>query len=319
MPEGNAHLTYEQRCQIDVLWKRKNGKAEIARQIGVDRSTVSKEIQRNGFGGSYNCNTAHEKAVARRKASSATPRKMTGKVLWLIGYALEKWQWSPDQISGCLARTSVQISRETIYKYIWKDKKSGGTLWKNLRHRGKKYNRRGNKMAGRGLIPGRVDIEERPEIVETKSRIGDWEGDTIVGKDHRGAILSHVDRHSKYTKLNLLPDRTAKSVLKACNKVLCGLSGSFITITYDNGKEFSGHKKIAEILGCDVYFAKPYHSWQRGLNEHTNGLVRQYFPKGTDFTTLTHEQIQEVEDRLNHRPRKSLGYRTPYEVFMEAA
>ncbi len=319
MPNGHSHLTYQQRCQIDVLLQSKTGKAEIGRQLGVDRSTIAREVLRNGCNDDYDCNRAHERAVSRRKTSSATPRKMTEKLLWFIEHALEEWQWSPDQISGSLARSSVMVSHETIYRHIWADKKKGGTLWTNLRHRGKKYNRRGSKMAGRGLIPGRVDIEERPEIVETKSRTGDWEGDTIVGKDHKGAILSHVDRHSKYTKLNLLPDRTAKSVLKACKKVLCALSDKFRTITYDNGKEFSGHKKITEILGCDIYFAKPYHSWQRGLNEHTNGLVRQYFPKGTDFTILTHKQIQEVEDRLNHRPRKILGYRTPYEVFMEAA
>jgi len=315
MPNGHRHLTYQQRCQIDVLLQRKTSNADIGRQIGVDRSTITREIQRNSCTDFYDCNRAHEKAVLRRKASPATPRKMTGKLLWLIEYVLERWQWSPDQISGFLKRSGLKISHETIYQHIWFDKKKGGTLWKHLRHRGKKYNRRGSKMAGRGMIPGRVDITNRPEIVLAKSRIGDWEGDTIVGKNHKGAILSHVDRKSKYTKLVLMPDRTAKTVQKACKKVLGSLSNSFRTITYDNGKEFAGHQKIAADLGCDIYFAEPYKSWQRGLNEHTNGLVRQYFPKGTDFTTLTQNQVQETEDRLNARPRKILNYRTPHEVF----
>jgi IS30 family transposase len=318
MPKGHRHLTYEQRCQIDVLLQRKISRVEIGRQIGVHRSTITKEIQRNSLrGAEYECNKAHKKAIFKSKAATATPRKMTGKALWLIEDVLEKYQWSPDQISGWLARASIFISHETIYKHVWADKKNGGTLWKNLRHRGKKYNRRGQKLAGRGLIPGRVDIEERPQIVETKSRIGDWEGDTIVGKDHKGAILSHVDRHSKYTRLVLLPDGKAKSVNKACKDIMSGLAERIKTITYDNGKEFSGHKIIAKILDCAIYFAKPYHSWQRGLNEHTNGLVRQYFPKGTDFTKLAQDEIKRVEDLLNHRPRKCLSYKTPYEVFIK--
>ncbi len=141
----------------------------------------------------------------------------------------------------------------------------------------------------------------------------------LFGTPHqKGAILSHVDRKSKYTKLVLLPDRSANSVQKACALQLTKLNNFIKTITYDNGKEFSGHRKIAEILQCDIYFAKPYHSWQRGLHEHTNGLVRQYFPKGTDFTKLTQTQIQTIEDKLNQRPRKSLAYKTPYEVFSKA-
>ena len=315
MPKRHHHLTYDQRCRIGALLQRGDIQSQIARQIGVHRSTIRNELLRNGSFGGYDPVEAHKKAVCRRREASGQYKKMTGKLLWLIEYLLERWQWSPDQISGFLKNSGLKISHETIYKHIWADKKKGGALWKHLRHRGKKYNRRGSKMAGRGLIPRRVDIRQRPTIVERKSRIGDWEGDTIIGKNHRGAILSHVERKTKYTKLALMPDRMAKTVQKACNKVLAPLSNSFRTITYDNGKEFAGHQIIAENLGCDIYFAEPYKSWQRGLNEHTNGLVRQYFPKGTDFTKLTHKQVQEVEDKINHRPRKILNYKTPHEVF----
>jgi IS30 family transposase len=164
-----------------------------------------------------------------------------------------------------------------------------------------------------------VDIAERPAIVADKSRIGDWEGDAIIGRSLKGAILTHVDRTSKYTKLAILPDRSAASVQKACDASLLSIAHKIETITYDNGKEFAGHAQIAVKLAAQIYFAKPYHSWERGLNEHTNGLVRQYFPKGSDFSTLAPADVQRVEDKLNSRPRKVLGYKTPSEVFFAAA
>ncbi len=318
MPKRHCHLTYEQRCQIYTLLQTEPCRAQIARQIGVDRSTITRELQRNTGKCGYRFKQAHSKASDRRKKASSVPRKITPAHIQQIENLLTKQQWSPDQISGWLAHNKIFVSHEWIYRHIWADKKKGGNLWTHLRHRGKKYNRRGEKTAGRGLIPGRVDIEERPEIVETKSRIGDWEGDTIIGKNHKGAILSHVDRKSKYTKLVLLPDKSTISVQKACRRALVKLKAFIKTITYDNGKEFSGHEKIAKMLQCNIYFAKPYHSWQRGLNEHTNGLVRQYFPKGTDFTKLTQAQVQAIEDRLNQRPRKCLEYKTPYEIFSKA-
>ncbi len=315
MPKRHCHLTYEQRCQIYAFLQAGICRAQIARQLGVNRSTITREVQRNAGKCGYRFKQAHNKASERRKKASSVPRKITPAHVAQIENLLSERQWSPDQISGRLAHSEIFVSHEWIYRHIWANKKKGGKLWTHLRHRGKKYNRRGDKTNGRGLIPGRVDIEQHPEIVETKSRIGDWEGDTIIGKNHKGAILSHVDRKSKYTRLVLLPDRSANSVQKACALRLAKLKAFIKTITYDNGKEFAGHQKISKILQCDIYFAKPYHSWQRGLNEHTNGLVRQYFPKGTDFTKLTQTQIQTIEDKLNQRPRKSLAYKTPYEVF----
>jgi len=187
-----------------------------------------------------------------------------------------------------------------------------------LRHSGKKYNKRSSVAAGRGHIPNRVDIDERPKIVEQKTRIGDWEGDTIIGAKHQGAIVSLVDRCSKFTVLKKIDRKTAELVTKAAVEKLGGLSLLLlvITITLDNGKEFADHVTIADKLGAKVYFAKPYHAWERGLNEYTNGLIRQYLPKSTDFTQVSDEMVQEIEDKLNNRPRKILGYKTPMEVMM---
>ena len=183
---------------------------------------------------------------------------------------------------------------------------------------GKKYNKRTNKTAGRGLIPNRIGIEERPEVVDIKERIGDFEVDTIVGRRHRGAILSIVDRVTKLTFLVLLTRGTAENVRKAMVAALKPFINDVLTITSDNGKEFARHEDIAQELCADFFFARPYRSWERGLNENTNGLVRQYFPKKTDFNSITQSDVAMVQHRLNTRPRKTLGYKTPSEVFYNA-
>jgi len=311
MPKGYRHLTYDKRCQIYALLKSGWAKAEVARQIGVHRSTITKELKRNTGRKGYRYIQAQEKASARRVAASAAPRKMKPGLVREIEEKLTQEQWSPDQISGWL-RTQGQacVSRERIYRHIWKDKRNGGGLWRCLRHNGKKYNKRKGKNSGRGLIPGRVDIAERPAIAAEKCRIGDWEGDTIIGRSPK-AIMTHVDRKSKSTKLAILPDKSAASVQKASDASLLPIAHKIETITYDNGKEFAGHAQIAAKLGAHIYFAKPYHSWERGLNEHTNGLVRQYFPKGSDFSTLTPADVQRVEDKLNSRPRRHSATKHP--------
>jgi len=320
MPKGYRHLTYDKRCQIYALLKSGHAKTEIAELLGVHRSTITKELKRNTGGKGYRYLQAQEKASARRAAASGAPRKMKPGLVREIEEKLRQDQWSPEQISGWLKRQGrAFVSCERIYRHIWKDKSNGGDLWRHLRHSGKKYNRRKGKTSGRGLIPGRVDIAERPAIAAENRRIGDWEGDAIIGRSLKGAILTHVDRTSKYTKLAILPDRSAASVQKACDASLLPIAHKIETITYDNGKEFAGHAQIAARLGAQIYFAKPYHAWERGLNEHTNGLVRQYFPKGSDFSTLTPADVQRVEDKLNARPRKILGYKTPSEVFFAAA
>ena len=318
MPIGYNHLTYEQRCQIATL-KDRASHIEIAGIIKVDRSTVYREIARNRGPAGYFYKQAQELADAKRKLASSAPLKMTAANINLIENKLHE-KWSPEQISGYFKVNNIlHISPETIYQHVWTNKAVGGTLYRYLRHTGKKYNKRGAKTAGRGLIPNRTDIEDRPKIVETKSRIGDIEGDTIIGAKHKGAILSYVDRHSKYTKLALMPNKKSESVLIGTKQTLEQFKGRLHTITFDNGKEFAGHQDLSSLLTVSCFFAKPYHSWERGLNEHTNGLVRQYFPKSTPFDILTTAMVQDVEDALNFRPRKILGYKTPCEVFFSDA
>ena len=201
---------------------------------------------------------------------------------------------------------------------MWKDRANGGALHRHLRRRGKKANRRGRCGAGRGVIPGRVDIAERPAVVELKRRVGDWELDTIVGARHRGALVSVVDRCSKFAFLRRVPRKTSSAVGGAVLACLRPLSALAHTLTADNGKEFAGHRAVVEGLSAGFFFARPYHSWERGLNEHTNGLVRQYFPKAMEFTGLDDARVEWVQHLLNGRPRRVLGYRTPAEVFGEA-
>ena len=214
----------------------------------------------------------------------------------LVEEKLTQEQWSPDQISGWLMKNgAASISHERIYQHVWEDKKNGGTLYVQLRHRGKKYNKRKGKTSGRGLIPNRVDIDQRPAIVAEKSRIGDWEADTIIGAGHKGIIMSHVDRKSKYTKLAKLPDKSWTFCREGVRTHPFAARRSHRNDHLRQRKEFASHAEIVAALGAKSYFAKPYHSWERGLNEHTNGLVRQYFPKGTDFSTLSNADVQRVE------------------------
>jgi len=226
-------------------------------------------------------------------------------------------QLSPEQISGRLSlEYKISISHETIYKHIWNDKYNGGRLHKNLRRSGKKYNKRAGKLAGRGLIPNRVDIDRRPAVVNQKSRVGDFEGDSIIGANHQGSIVSLVERKTKVTLLRLLPSPKAHETARVIVEKLEPIKKIVKTITTDNGKEFAQHEFVAEKLNAKFFFAHPYHAWERGLNENTNGLVRQYFLKGCDFSKLTEQQVLDVEKKLNNRPRKTLGYRTPSEEFL---
>ena len=316
MPKGYHHLTYDQRCQIQTLKERGDSIDKIAKALKAHRSTVYREISRNSQDSNYEYRQANKKASDRRQAASSKKTKMKHDLIEIIEEKL-KLQWSPEQISGRLKRIygAKAVSHEEIYRYIWENKQRGGELYKNLRHNGKKYNKRGSKKAGRGFIPNRIDIDKRPSIVEEKIRIGDWEVDTIIGKNHKGAIVSMVDRHSKLTMLAKVARKTALDVEKALTLRLSQVQDYVHTITSDNGKEFANHTAISKVLKADFYFAHPYHSWERGLNEHTNGLVRQYIPKSAHFDVITKDKIQEIEDLLNNRPRKILQFLTPKEVF----
>lgn len=316
MPRGYHHLTGYQRCQLYTLKKRGDSNRFIAQEIGVHRSTIYREKQRNSGLKGYRYKQADEKAKSRRQ--NRRELKMTQSTLLTINEKLNL-QWSPEQISGWMKKEkhAQAVSHESIYRYIWRDKREGGSLHKNLRHRGKKYNKRCSSTAGRGCIPGRVDISQRPAIVEQKRRLGDWELDTIIGKSHKGAIVSIVDRASKLTKLAVVPRKTAVFVEQAIVSKLGVYKAHVHTLTSDNGREFANHKGISKRLSANFYFSTPYHSWERGLNEHTNGLVRQYFPKTIRFDNLTQKEVEKVEVLLNNRPRKVLNFLTPIEAFEE--
>ena len=322
MPKGYQHLTRDKRCQIDALMKRGDSQAQIARSIGVHASTIHRELKRNSARRKktqeleYEYAEAHKKSQRKRRKASCRPTKMTAESKKLIKEKLS-FQWSPEQISGWLILNDmIKISHETIYKMIWKDKRKGGVLYKNLRHHRRTYQKRGSAKSKNCCIPRRVDIDFRPKIVERKERIGDWEVDTIVGKGHNGAIVTMVDRASKLTKLCLVSRKTSSNIAEALITKLQPINDHVLTITADNGGEFAKHEEVTEKLGAEFYFSKPYHAWERGLNEHTNGLVRQYIPKNSNLLTdFSESEIEEIEDLLNNRPRKVLNYLTPLEAF----
>ncbi len=317
MQKAPKHLTLEERCHIFILKERDFSLREIARTLSRNVSSISRELKRNSISNKYTPRIAEEQYQRRKINIGSSPRKITPSLKETICLKLQLL-WSPEQISGRLKiESGIRVSHESIYQLIWKDKNNGGNLYKYLRHAGKKYNKRSGKNSGRGLIPNRVDIELRDKIVEEKSRIGDWEGDTVIGANHKGAIVTLVDRMSKFSLFTLVADKTKDSVTEAIEKSLNPHKKNVNTITFDNGKEFADHQKIAKSLDAKCYFAKPYHSWERGLNEHTNGLLRQYLPKKSNFSLLSQEDIDFVQNALNNRPRKVLKYKTPSEVFKQ--
>jgi IS30 family transposase len=308
-------LTLVERYKIKALLQAGTSKSRIAEILGVHRSTVFRELKRNKSEGGYSPERAQDETGDRRRNACKAVR-FTIDVKERVEDLL-KLDLSPEQISGRLGREEgIRISHETIYKHVWADKEVGGTLYKHLRWSGKKKRKRYGKKDLRGQIPGRVSIEKRPEIVNTKERIGDWEVDTMIGKNHRGVLVTAVERKAKFTRIGHAPKKTSEMVTKALVDMLSPHQEKVLTITIDNGKEFAMHQQIANALKADVYFAHPYRSWERGLNENTNGLIRQYFPKKTSFENIKEQDIKFVENRLNQRPRKSLDFKTPKECFL---
>lgn len=308
-------LTLEQRYQIYAMKKAGFAQNKIAAEISVHPSTVGRELRRNTGKRGYRPKQAHHKAEERQQAKAK--RRILPQTWALVESYLREQQWSPEQISGYLKLDNfAQVSAERIYQHILADKRAGGSLYLHLRCQ-KKRRKRYGKNSKRGMIPNRRSIELRPEIVAQKSRLGDWEADTIIGKNHQQAIVSLCERKTKYCLLAKISAKTAQAVEQAACRKLKPHAGKVQTITSDNGREFANHQQIAESLEADFYFAHPYHSWERGLNENTNGLVRQYFPKQMAFASITDEQVQVVEDKLNSRPRKTLGWRTPQELFFK--
>lgn len=310
-------LTYEERCQIYALNKSGMSQNKIAKQLNVSQSTISREIARNTGLRGYRIQQA-QRLAQQRRAGASKAIKMTAKLIELINLKLDV-QWSPEQISGWLElNKAINISYETIYQHIWRDKQRGGMLFKALRRKGKKYQSRSkDKQAGRGFIKNRVSIDERPQVVDDKSRVGDWEIDLVIGKGHSGALVTIVERKTSFTVSTRVNDKSADTVTAATIALLKPYQKAVVTITADNGKEFAYHEKMTEGLGCDVYFADPYCSWQRGLNENTNGLLRQYWPKSTDFKKIEQSEVKAVVVKLNDRPRKKLNYKTPAQLMAE--
>ena len=307
-------LTQERRYEIKAYMQAGFTVLDVSNHLGVHRSTIYRELTRNCGQRGYRPKQAHQKASERRK-NAAKQIRLTHELKERVSELLKE-DFSPEQVSGHLQKHSnVRISHETIYQLIWSDKASGGTLYTHLRCSSKKKRKRYGGRDRRGQIPDRVSIDERPEIVDNKERIGDWEVDTIIGKNHQSALVTAVDRKTKFTCIGKVEKKSANEVTQALIKMLLPFKEQVHTITVDNGKEFSGHKIIANALQSSVYFAHPYCSWQRGLNENTNGLIRQYFRKKTSFKNIDKHQTIFVQNRLNNRPRKSLQFCTPMELF----
>jgi len=308
-----TQLTHEQRYQIYALLKIGHNQTEIAKVIVCHKSTISRELLRNCGQRGYRPKQAHLLAIGRRTHR----RARIGQETWKVIEDKLRLDWSPEQISGWLARTqAIQVSHEWIYQYILADKLIGGTLYRHLRCK-KKRRKRYGAHDRRGQLPNRVSIEQRPVIVDQRQRIGDWEVDTLVGKRHHQAIVTLVERKSRLTLLRKVEQRTADQVRNAVIDLLKPVSDRLYTLTSDNGKEFAEHEEIAKELKADFFFAHPYAAWERGTNENMNGLIRQYFPKKCDFSSIGETEVELVMDRLNNRPRKCLGFMSPLEKFFD--
>lgn len=309
-----SQLTQEKRYQIYALYKANYSKVAIACELNVHPSTIGRELKRNMSRRGYRPKKAQEISDTRR-SNAAKHVRFTVEVKSSVIEGLSK-QWSPDQIRNSLIdQGKAFVSHETIYQFVWADKRAGGLLYKELRHNEKRRKKRTGIYDKRGQIKERVSIDDRPAIVEERSRIGDWEIDTIVGKNHKGFLVTIVERKSSFTLIKYVKNKSAKEVAEATIALLMEHSDKVHTITADNGKEFAMHKKIKDAIKASVYFAHPYSSWERGLNENTNGLIRQYFKKGTSFENITDSMVTEVMNKLNDRPRKKLCYKTPNEIF----
>ena len=312
------HLTMEERYHIQALKSVGSRQVEIAKKLNRSVSTISRELHRNSSTQikSYTATAANKVAIAKRKyASQCSNKKMHESLIVLIDKYIED-DFSPEQTSAVLqTRHSIDISFVRVYQHIEADRRSGGELHTHLRfyHTGKRRAKYGMKYKGK--IADRVSISLRPDIVKQKIRIGDFEIDTIIGGKQKGAIVTAVDRVTYLSRISIPTTKEASAVEAELSRILSPIKDQILTITSDNGFEFSNHKNISKDLECDYYFCHPYSSWERGLNEYTNGLIRQYIPKGTSFENITQEFIQMIEDKLNNRPRKALNWLTPNEAF----
>lgn len=317
-----THLTLEQREVLAQMSCRGEHPEDIAAALGCHRGTVYREVRRNRTGGDYFPARAQAAADGRRRFSKSAWKMECAPLAEYVRDKLQQY-WSPQQIDGRLKvdypdRPDMRISHQGIYDWIAAQKDGGGPWRHCLRQGHRKRRKRYGTAEKRGRIVGRVGIEERPPEVAARSRPGDWESDTLVGSGSTACLASHVERLSRYTVLAKLPDGKAASLNRGTLRAFARHGDLPLrTATADNGKEFAGHAELTDALGWAVYFARPYHAWERGLNENTNGLVRQFFPKGLDLAGVSDSQVRRVENLLNTRPRKCLEYRTPLEVLSD--
>lgn len=312
------HLSLEERHYIELSLKNENTLSTIAADLGRSQSTITREIARNqgmrGYRHKQADRTANERHEIKPKAV-----KLTTVIIDVIDGYLRQ-EWSPEQIAGRLEKEGIiKLHHETIYQYILADKRSGGDLYTHLRHQNKTYRKRYGSAhpRNRSGIPNRTDIDDRPELVNTRERVGDWEADTMIGKNHKGVFVTLDERKSKLRLALPVSNKKARSVTDAMLSLFSPLKRFVHTITFDNGKEFAYHEEVAKAIQCKTYFAKPYHSWERGQNENANDLLRQYFPKSMELISVTTKQVLDAVHKLNSRPRKCLGFKTPYEAFEE--
>jgi IS30 family transposase len=305
------HLSQNERYQIFALMKAGLNQTQVALTLGRSKSTISREIQRNSGLKGYRPKQATLKSEVRA-LGSRNAKKVSVDTL-KSALDLVRQEWSPEQIAG-----TMNISHETVYRHVYADKDCGGKLFMHLRSQKKRRKRYASGRQRRGQIPNRRSIHERPALVDLRLEVGHWEGDTVIGARHKQAIVTLVERKSGYAKLFKVKNKTAELVSAAMIKSLKPFDGLVDTITLDNGKEFADHQRVDLELGSTIYFADPFASWQRGTNENFNGLLRQYIPKDRPLSTVTQEELKMIENKLNHRPRKRLGFRTPHEVFHES-
>ena len=306
-----AHLSYEQRYTIEVLLQSNKSKSEISTILSVHKSVVGREIKRNCDlrSNEYKAKLAHQKYVKRLELKPKK-RKFNEDIKQRVKLLIKE-DYSPEQVSGYLEKfEKTFISHETIYNFIWKDKKQKGDLYTHLRRKGRRYRKRGSSKDSRGQLVGRIGIEKRSKEAESKTIFGHLEVDTIIGKNHKGAIVTLNDRASGMLWMRKVETRDATSVRLKLAEMLEENLPYIKSVTGDNGKEFAEHQFITDNY-CNFYFANPYSPWERGANEKLNGLVRQYIPKKSDFSLISEQRIKEIEDKLNSRPRKRFGFENP--------
>ena len=305
------HLSQAERYQIHALMKAGHDQSQIAKLLDRHKSTISRELSRNtgsrGYRPKQACEMSADRAQNSRNAPTVEP--------WVreAACALLCIQWSPEQIAS-----QLPISHETVYQHVYADKAQGGTLWKHLRCQKQKRKRYASGRDRRGQIPNRRPLSERPLHIEARRQVGHWECDTVIGASHKGAVVTMVERKSGYAVMAKVEKKTSELVSSAIVDKLQPLAARVKTLTFDNGKEFAGHAHIDQQLQSTAYFARPFASWERGSNENLNGLLRQYVPKKRAMSTVTDEEIRMIQNRLNNRPRKRLGFKTPAEVFHQS-